>query len=127
MSRHSRVLNLLIALLAFGIANAQTPPVTAIKAGRLIDPDTGTASANQVILIEGEKIKTVGWLPGPTVIPSGPMIGNTGEQFWPTPEMYEALDFVARGKVKVITERIRLTTSRRLTTAWKKERCGSGR
>lgn len=156
--------------------------VTAVKAGRLIDPETGTAAANQVILIEGEKIKEVGaglaippgaevidlskltvlpglvdahahlamtykevpennlyyytfvqdatplraiqaasnamqvlnsgftiirdvgnnalyadvalrmaieqgWLPGPTIIPSGPMIGSTGGQFWPTPEM----------------------------------------
>jgi imidazolonepropionase-like amidohydrolase len=158
--------------------------VTAVKAGRLIDPETGTAAANQVILIEGEKIKEVGaglaippgaevidlskltvlpglvdahahlamtykevpennlyyytfvqdatplraiqaasnamqvlnsgftiirdvgnnalyadvalrmaieqgWLPGPTIIPSGPMIGSTGGQFWPTPEMYK--------------------------------------
>ncbi len=164
---------------------AQTPAtVTAIKAGRLIDPETGTASTNQVIIIEGEKIKAVGsnleipvgasvidlskltvlpglvdahthmaltykeqpennyyyltyvmessplraieaasngiqllssgftvirdvgnnamyadtalrqaieqgWLPGPTVIPSGPIIGSTGGQLWPTPEMYK--------------------------------------
>ncbi|MDQ6800665.1 MAG: amidohydrolase family protein [Acidobacteriota bacterium] len=163
------------------LAQAQT---TAIKAGRLIDPETGTAAANQVILIEGERIKAIGadlpippgaavidlskltvlpglvdahthtaitykeqpennyyyltyvmessplraiqaasnaiqllnsgftvirdvgnnanyadcalrqaieegWLPGPTVIPSGPMIGSTGGQFWPTPEMYK--------------------------------------
>jgi imidazolonepropionase-like amidohydrolase len=158
--------------------------VTAIKAGRLIDPETGTAATNQIILVEGERIKEVGpnvtippgaevidlskltvmpglvdahthmgmtykefpesysyyltyvqdstplraiqaasngiqmlnsgftvvrdvgnnalytdvalrmaieqgWLPGPTVIPSGPMIGSTGGQFWPTPEMYK--------------------------------------
>jgi imidazolonepropionase-like amidohydrolase len=151
----------------------------------LIDPETGTASANQVIIVEGEKIKAIGpglaipagatvidlsnltvmpglvdahthmaitykeqpennyyyltyvmdstalraiqaasngiqllnagftvirdvgnnglyadaalrqaieqgWLPGPTVIPSGPIIGSTGGQFWPTPEMYKA-------------------------------------
>ena len=30
-----------------------------------------------------------GWLPGPTVIPSGLIIGSTGGQFWPTPEMYK--------------------------------------
>jgi imidazolonepropionase-like amidohydrolase len=30
-----------------------------------------------------------GWLPGPTIIPSGPMIGSTGGQYWPTPEMYK--------------------------------------
>jgi imidazolonepropionase-like amidohydrolase len=166
-------------------AAAQTVvPITAIKAGRLIDPETGTATTNQIILIEGERIKAVGanlaiptgatvidlsklsvlpglvdththmaltykeqpennyyyltfvtdstalraiqaasngiqllnsgftvirdvgnnamyadtalrqaieqgWLPGPTVIPSGPIIGSTGGQFWPTPEMYK--------------------------------------
>ena len=167
-------------------STAQTPatPVVAIKAGRLIDPETGTAAANQIIIVEGEKIKAVGsdlaipagaividlskltvlpglvdahthmaitykeqpennyyyltyvmessplraiqaasngiqllssgftvirdvgnnafyadtalrqaieqgWLPGPTVIPSGPIIGSTGGQLWPTPEMYK--------------------------------------
>jgi imidazolonepropionase-like amidohydrolase len=167
-------------------AQAQVPPapVTVIKAGRLIDPETGTAAVNQIIIIEGEKIKEVGsnlaipsgapvidlskltvlpgmvdahthmaltykeqpennyyyltyvmessplraiqaasngiqllssgftvvrdvgnnamyadtalrqaieqgWLPGPTVIPSGPIIGSTGGQLWPTPEMYK--------------------------------------
>ena len=28
-----------------------------------------------------------GWLPGPTIIPSGLIIGGVGGQFWPTPEM----------------------------------------
>ena len=28
-----------------------------------------------------------GWVPGPTVIPSGIIIGGMGGQFWPTPEM----------------------------------------
>jgi imidazolonepropionase-like amidohydrolase len=160
------------------------PETVAIKAGRLIDPEAGTAAVNQIILVEGERIKEVGpgvkippgatvidlskytvlpglvdahthmamtykevpennyyyltyitdstplraiqaaangmqllnsgftvvrdvgnnamyadaalrqaieqgWLPGPTVIPSGPMIGSTGGQFWPTPEMYK--------------------------------------
>ena len=174
---------------------AQQPPpaapakVTAIRAGRLIDPETGTAATNQIILIEGERIREVGpavkippgaevidlskltvmprlveahthmgitykefpenniyyltyvqdstplraiqaasngmqllssgftvvrdvgnnalyadvalrqaieqgWLPGPTVIPSGPMIGSTGGQFWPTPEMYKQHDIM---------------------------------
>lgn len=164
-------------------AQTQTASVVVIKAGRLIDPETGTATTNQVIIIEGERIKAVGsnlaippgasvidlsrltvlpglvdahthmaltykeqpennyyyltyvmestplraiqaasngiqllnsgftvirdvgnnalyadtalrqaieqgWLPGPTVIPSGAIIGSTGGQFWPTPEMY---------------------------------------
>jgi imidazolonepropionase-like amidohydrolase len=183
------VLALPLCAAALVPAAAQTPPVPAsqviaIKAGRLIDPATGTASANQVVLVEGERIRAVGpnlaipagatvidlsrltvlpglvdahthmamtykerpennyyyltyvmdstplraiqaasngiqlldagftvvrdvgnnalyvdaalrqaieqgWLPGPTVIPSGPMIGSTGGQFWPTPEMYK--------------------------------------
>jgi imidazolonepropionase-like amidohydrolase len=190
-----RVITLLIPAVltaAVTVASGQTPapvaarplPVTVIKAGRLLDPETGTAAANQVIVIEGERIKAVGanlavpagatvidlskmtvmpglvdahthttltykeqpennyyyltyvmestplraiqgasnmiqllnsgftvvrdvgnnalyadtalrqaieqgWLPGPTVIPSGPMIGSTGGQYWPTPEMYK--------------------------------------
>ena len=166
------------------VAAQSSAPVTAIKAGRLIDPETATVATNQVILIEGERIKAVspnlaipagatiidlskltvlpglvdshthmaltykeqpennyyyltfvmdstplraiqaasngiqllssgftivrdvgnnamyadtalrqaieqGWLPGPTVIPSGPIIGSTGGQLWPTPEMYK--------------------------------------
>jgi imidazolonepropionase-like amidohydrolase len=35
-----------------------------------------------------------GWLPGPTLIPSGPMIGSTGGQYWPTPEMYRQHDIM---------------------------------
>jgi len=175
---------LLVALAAILLVAQQKGPVTAIKAGRLIDPETGAAAADQVILVEGEKIVGVGpklaipagakiidlsqltvlpglvdahthmaltykeqpenyyyyltyitdstalraiqaasngiqllnsgftvvrdvgnnalyadaalrqaieqgWLPGPTVIPSGPMIGSTGGQYWPTPEMYK--------------------------------------
>ena len=42
--------------------------VTAIRAGRLVDPETGRAAANQVILVEGEKIVAVG---GAVAIPAG--------------------------------------------------------
>ncbi|HET6892673.1 MAG TPA: amidohydrolase family protein, partial [Pyrinomonadaceae bacterium] len=188
MNKRSSVfcfLSTILLLVIAGLTVAQSPPtIIAIKDGRLIDPETGTATANQVILVEGEKIKAVGssvaiptgttvidlskltvlpglvdahthmaltykeqpennyyyltyvmestplraiqaasngiqllssgftvirdvgnnalyadvalrqaieqgWLPGPTVIPSGPMIGSTGGQFWPTPEMYK--------------------------------------
>ena len=186
MKKRTEMFYLLLVVLLVGVAavHSQPAPITAIKAGRLIDPETGTAATNQVILIEGEKIKAVGpnlaipagavvidlskltvlpglvdahthmamtykeqpensyyyltyvmestplraiqaasngiqllnsgftvvrdvgnnalyadaalrqaieqgWLPGPTVIPSGPMIGSTGGQFWPTPEMYK--------------------------------------
>ncbi|HTK29570.1 MAG TPA: amidohydrolase family protein [Vicinamibacterales bacterium] len=158
--------------------------LTAIRAGRLVDPETGTAAANQIILVEGERIREVGpnvaippnaevidlsrqtvvpgfvdththeamtykevpenniyyytyvadptplrsiqaasnalqllgsgftvvcdvgnnglyadtalrqaieqgWMPGPTVIPSGLIISTTGGQFTPSPEMYK--------------------------------------
>jgi imidazolonepropionase-like amidohydrolase len=190
METRQGLLALLFSAGVLAPAAAQTPPamppapIVAIKAGRLVDPEAGTASANQVILVEGERIKAVGpnvpipagatvvdlskltvlpglvdahthmamtykerpennyyyltyvmdstplraiqaasngiqlldsgftvvrdvgngalyadaalrqaieqgWLPGPTVIPSGPMIGSTGGQFWPTAEMYK--------------------------------------
>jgi imidazolonepropionase-like amidohydrolase len=54
-------------------AQAQQPQaITAIRAGRLIDPETGTATANQVILIQGTRIRQIGANlaipPGATVI-----------------------------------------------------------
>jgi imidazolonepropionase-like amidohydrolase len=48
-----------IALLSF-CAQAARAQVTAIKAGKLIAPETGRTTTNQVILIEGEKIKAIG-------------------------------------------------------------------
>jgi imidazolonepropionase-like amidohydrolase len=41
-------------------AQATAAQVTAIKAGRLIDPDSGTVLTDQVILIQGNKITAVG-------------------------------------------------------------------
>src|SRR5712692_2756796 len=51
-----------------GAAQAGSQKVTAIRAGRLIDPETGTALANQIILVEGERIKEIG---GSVAIPAG--------------------------------------------------------
>jgi imidazolonepropionase-like amidohydrolase len=34
--------------------------VTAVRAGRLIDPETGAVSTNQIIVVEGERIRAVG-------------------------------------------------------------------
>jgi imidazolonepropionase-like amidohydrolase len=51
----------------FGRDGGQTPApaqraaaITAIRAGRLLDPDSGTVLANQVIVIEGRRIREVG-------------------------------------------------------------------
>jgi imidazolonepropionase-like amidohydrolase len=48
---------LVVLILTPVVAHAQ---VTAIKAGKLVDPETGTTSTNQIILVEGGKIKAVG-------------------------------------------------------------------
>ena len=62
------------------VLNAQTPaqpaaqtapPVSAIRAGRLLDPDAGVVRANQIILVEGTRIRDV----GPNVaIPAGAQV-----------------------------------------------------
>ena len=59
----NRVTGLVLAILAVAALSpmgAQVPPTTAIRAGRLIDPDAGTSAANQIILVEAGRIKAVG-------------------------------------------------------------------
>jgi len=51
-----------------GAAPTGPQKLTAIRAGRLIDPETGASSANQIILVEGERIKEIG---GSVAIPAG--------------------------------------------------------
>lgn len=53
-----RMLATMLFVLGFTLSLAAQ--VTAIKAGRLIDVEAGTVRTNQVILIEGGRIKTVG-------------------------------------------------------------------
>src|SRR5512141_1214449 len=64
MKRLLTIAAVLVSLAVPALAQRQQAPpgplkVTAIKAGRLIDTDTGAVSTNQIILIEGEKIKDV--------------------------------------------------------------------
>jgi imidazolonepropionase-like amidohydrolase len=175
---HARLLTLLLG----AVTTTASAQITAIRAGRLVDPDAGTITTNQVILVENGKFTAVGsnvaipsgatvidlsgltvlpglvdahnhlaltykevperniyyltyvmestplraiqavsngiqmlasgftivrdmgnngnyadvalrlaieqgWVPGPTIIPSGIIIGGMGGQFWPTPEM----------------------------------------
>ena len=53
-------------ILAFAIAAptsaraVQTGPVTAIRAGRLVDPEAGTIATNQVILVQNGRFTAVG-------------------------------------------------------------------
>jgi imidazolonepropionase-like amidohydrolase len=65
-SNSRRVFVLLALPIIFSVAvSAQ---VIAIKAGKLVDPETGTTSINQVILVEKGRIKSVG---ANTSIPAG--------------------------------------------------------
>jgi len=49
-----------VALFVLALAATCHAQLTAIRAGRLIVPETGAASVNQVIIVEGKKIKAVG-------------------------------------------------------------------
>ncbi|HUJ22380.1 MAG TPA: amidohydrolase family protein [Bryobacteraceae bacterium] len=49
-----------LALLAALCAPAISAQVTALRVGHLVDPDAGTAAANQVILVESGKFSAVG-------------------------------------------------------------------
>jgi imidazolonepropionase-like amidohydrolase len=55
-----RFASVVAALLSTAAAAGSADAVIAIKAGRLVDPAAGTASANQVIVVEGSTIKQVG-------------------------------------------------------------------
>jgi imidazolonepropionase-like amidohydrolase len=67
MTMRVRVVRLLLPTLIFH-ATLAAAQVTAIRAGRVVDPDAGTIAQNQVILVEGGKITAIG---GNVKIPSG--------------------------------------------------------
>lgn len=50
-------------LMALVLAAPCAGQITAIRAGRLIDPEAGTAAANQMVLVEDGKITAVLALP----------------------------------------------------------------
>ncbi|MBV8858402.1 MAG: amidohydrolase family protein [Acidobacteria bacterium] len=50
----------LVALTLSLLCAAARAQVTVIKAGRLVDPEAGTAATNQLIVVEGRRIKAVG-------------------------------------------------------------------
>ena len=52
----------MIVMFALSAAGQTTPApqVIAIKAGKIVDPETGKTAVNQIILVEGKKIKEIG-------------------------------------------------------------------
>jgi imidazolonepropionase-like amidohydrolase len=64
---------------AYGQQAPATPAastVTALRAGRLVDPATGSITKNQVILIKGNKFEAIG--PGLTIPPGAEVIDLSG-------------------------------------------------
>src|SRR5215470_12799404 len=57
-----------LVCLCFLVSSVLSAEITAVKAGRLVDPETGRSSPNQIILVDGEKIVAVG---GDVAIPAG--------------------------------------------------------
>jgi imidazolonepropionase-like amidohydrolase len=51
---------ILLLLFSLVLASAAGAQVTAIRAGKIVDLETGKISANQVILVEGQDIKAIG-------------------------------------------------------------------
>jgi imidazolonepropionase-like amidohydrolase len=59
MTRHSMMCAAVALLLVSSPLGAATQ-ITVLKAGKLIDPETGTTATNQVIIVEDSTIKAVG-------------------------------------------------------------------
>jgi len=52
--------NAVLGVLICAFSSIATAQVTAVRAGRLVDPDSGTVLSDQVIVIDGGKIQAVG-------------------------------------------------------------------
>jgi len=71
LKRFTTLVALVIAAAALHAQPPAAPPVTAIRAGRLLDPDGGRILTNQIILVEGTRIRDV----GPNVqVPAGAQV-----------------------------------------------------
>ncbi len=66
--RYKKLSTLFIPVLLLLFVTVAFSQVTAIKAGKLVDPDSGTVSSNQIILVDRGKITAVG---AALPIPSG--------------------------------------------------------
>src|SRR6188474_3144581 len=60
MKVHTLVLACVLTSITTLTAQQPAPQTTAIRAGRLVDPEAGTVSANQVILVQNGRISAVG-------------------------------------------------------------------
>ena len=82
--RHASLSAALVLALLGTVPAAQTPApaaVTAIRAGRLLDPEEGRVLTNQIILVEGARIRDVG--PSLVVPPGAQVIDLSGMTVMP--------------------------------------------
>jgi imidazolonepropionase-like amidohydrolase len=78
-------------LAALFIPNLLSAQVTALRVGHLVDPETGTAAANQVILIEDGKFTAVG---GNVSLPTGAEVLDLS-QYYVSPGLVDAHNHLA--------------------------------
>jgi imidazolonepropionase-like amidohydrolase len=52
--------NAIFAMLVCAFSSIDAAQVTVVRAGRLVDPDSGTALIDQVIVVDGGRIQAVG-------------------------------------------------------------------
>lgn len=78
-------------LLALSLAGSLAAQVTALRVGHLVNPETGTAAANQVILIENGKFTAIG---GNVPIPAGATTVDLS-QFYISPGLVDAHNHLA--------------------------------
>ncbi len=79
------------ALAALAVPSFLGGQVTALRVGHLVDPESGTAAANQVILIEGGKFTAVG---GNASIPTGAEVIDLS-QYYVSPGLVDAHNHLA--------------------------------
>lgn len=68
---------LVSVLLLLSVASIADAQVTAIRAGKVVDPATGTVTSNQTILVEGQDIKAIG---ADVKIPAGATVIDLSKQ-----------------------------------------------
>jgi imidazolonepropionase-like amidohydrolase len=78
MKRTKTILNqTILACVVFCTAITVSSQVTAIRAGKVVDPATGTVANNQIILVEGQDIKAIG---ADVQIPAGAKVIDLSKQ-----------------------------------------------